>query len=62
MKSLTIVFQGSYVLLTLCLGAAGYIYVVHGLGGDSVMGVLALGIIGVLAAMLYRLEIGRAHV
>ncbi len=55
MKSLTIVFQGSYVLLTLCLGAAGYIYVVHGLGGDSVMGVLALGIIGVLAAMLYRL-------
>ena len=55
MKSLTIVFQGGYALLTLCLGAAGYIYVVHGLGGDSVMGVLALGIIGVLAAMLYRL-------
>ena len=57
MKSLTIVFQGGYALLTLCLGAAGYIYVVHGLGGDSVMGVLALGIIGVLAAMLYRLGI-----
>ena len=55
MKSLTIVFQGGYALLTLCLGAAGYIYVIHGLGGDSVMGVLALGIIGVLAAMLYRL-------
>lgn len=55
MKSLTIVFQGGYALLTLCPGAAGYIYVVHGLGGDSVMGILALGIIGVLAAMLYRL-------
>lgn len=55
MKSLTIVFQGGYALLTLCLGAAGYIYVVHGLGGDSVMGMLALGIIGILAAMLYRL-------
>lgn len=55
MKSLTIVFQSGYALLTLCLGAAGYIYVIHGLGGDSVMGILALGIIGVLAAMLYRL-------
>lgn len=55
MKSLTIVFQSGYALLTLCLGAAGYIYVVHGLGGDSVMGMLALGIIGILAAMLYRL-------
>lgn len=55
MKCLTIVFQSGYALLTLCLGAAGYIYVVHGLGGDSVMGVLALGITGVLAAMLYRL-------
>lgn len=51
----TIVFQSGYALLTLCLGAAGYIYVIHGLGGDSVMGILALGIIGVLAAMLYQL-------
>lgn len=55
MKCLTIVFQSGYALLTLCLGAAGYIYVVHGLGGDSVMGVLALGITGVLTVMLYRL-------
>ncbi len=55
MKTISIIFQGSYALLTLCLGAAGYIYVVHGLGGDSVMGILALGIIDVLAAMLYRL-------
>lgn len=55
MKCLTIVFQSGYALLTLCFGAAGYIYVVHGLGGDSVMGVLALGITGVLAVMLYRL-------
>ena len=55
MKCLAIVFQGSYALLTLCLGAAGYIYVVHGLGGDTVMGVLALGITGIFAAMLYRL-------
>jgi len=55
MKCLAIVFQGSYALLALCLGAAGYIYVVHGLGGDTVMGVLALGITGIFAAMLYRL-------
>lgn len=55
MKCLTIVFQSSYALLTLCLGAAGYIYVVHGLGGDTVMGALALGITGIFAAMLYRL-------
>ncbi len=55
MKCLTIVFQSSYALLTLCLGAAGYIYVIHGLGGDTVMGVLALGITGIFAAMLYRL-------
>lgn len=56
MKSLTIVFQSIYALLTLSFGAAGYIYVVHGLGGDSIMGILALGIIGVLAAMLYQLD------
>ena len=55
MKCLAIVFQGSYALLALCLGTAGYIYVVHGLGGDTVMGVLALGITGIFAAMLYRL-------
>lgn len=55
MKCLTIVFQSSYALLTLCLGAASYIYVIHGLGGDTVMGVLALGITGIFAAMLYRL-------
>lgn len=55
MKCLAIVFQGSYALLVLCLGAAGYIYVVHGLGGDTVMGVLALGITGIFAAMFYRL-------
>ena len=41
--------------LCVSFGAAGYIYVVHGPGGYSVMGTLALGIIGVLAAMLYRL-------
>lgn len=55
MKCLTIILQSSYALLTLCLGAAGYIYVIHGLGGDTVMGVLALGITGILATMLYRL-------
>lgn len=55
MKCLTIVFQSSYALLTLCLGAVGYIYVIHGLGGDSVMGVLALAVVAVFAAMLYKL-------
>ncbi len=55
MKTISIIFQGSLALLTLCLGAVGYIYVVHGLGGDSVMGVLALGVVAVFAAMFYKL-------
>ncbi len=55
MKTISIIFQGSFALLTLCIGAAGYIYVVHGLGGDSVMGVLTLGVVAVFAAMLYKL-------
>ena len=55
MKTISIIFQSSYALLTICLGAVGYIYVVHGLGGDSVMGVLALAVIAVFAAMLYKL-------
>ena len=55
MKTISIIFQSSYVLLTICLGAVGYIYVVHGLGGDSVMGVLALAVVAVFAAMLYKL-------
>ena len=33
MKTISIIFQSSYALLTICLGAVGYIYVVHGLGG-----------------------------
>lgn len=55
MKTISIIFQGSYALLTLCLGAVGYIYVVHGLGGDSVMGVLVLAVVVIIAAMLYKL-------
>ncbi len=55
MKTISIIFQSSYALLTLCIGAAGYIYVIHGLGGDSVMGVLTLGVVAVFAAMLYKL-------
>ena len=55
MKTISIIFQSSYALLTICLGAVGYIYVVHGLGGDSVMGVLALAVVVVFATMLYKL-------
>ena len=55
MKTISIIFQSSYALLAICLGAVGYIYVVHGLGGDSVMGVLALAVIAVFATMLYKL-------
>ena len=40
------------MLLPLRLGVVVYIYVVHELGGDSVMGVLALVVIAVFAAML----------
>ncbi len=55
MKTISIIFQSIFALLTLCFGAVGYIYVVHGLGGDSVMGVLALAVVVIFAAMLYKL-------
>ncbi len=55
MKTISIIFQSIFALLTLCIGAVGYIYVVHGLDGDSVMGVLALAVIAVFSAMLYKL-------